>query len=149
MSRKLINNITKDTLVQRGNRLKLWWESKGWSKVEFAGRMKIWPQNVSKYFAGKLDPISLIEQLIKEGCDIGWIVNGESTGQINKGIVAETSANSYNKRDVDFHGMSDQTKRRIDKLIKLLESGPDKTDKEMLDILIKTMEKRQKGKKKS
>jgi transcriptional regulator with XRE-family HTH domain len=149
MSRKIINNITTDALAQRGSRLELWWKLKGWSKTEFAQRMKIWPQNVNKYFSGELDPINLIEQLIKEECDIVWIIDGNTTGQINKGIVAETSTKYGQEKDFYFKGMSEQTKGRIKKLIRLLESEPEKTHKEMLDLLIKTMEKRQKEKKKS
>jgi hypothetical protein len=42
--------------------------------------------------------------------------------------------------------MSDQTRGRVKKLIKLLESGPEKTDEEMLDLLIKTMEVRRQKK---
>jgi transcriptional regulator with XRE-family HTH domain len=149
MSRKIINNITSDALAQRGSRLNLWWKLKGWSKAEFANRMKIWPQNVNKYFSGELDPINLIEQLIKEKCDIVWIIDGNTTGQINKGIVAETSAEYSQKKDIIFQGMSNQTKGRIKKLIRLLELEPEKTHKEMLDLLIKTMEKRQREKKRT
>ncbi len=146
MSRNIINNITGDILVQRGSRLKIWWEQKGWSKTEFAQRMKIWPQNVNKYFSGELDPINLIEQLIKEGCDIVWIIDGKTTGQTNKGVVAEAISDYGKKKDFYFKGMSRQTKERIEKLIRLLESEPEKTHKEMLDLLIKTMEKSQKEK---
>jgi transcriptional regulator with XRE-family HTH domain len=149
MSRNIINNITRDTLAQRGSRLKIWWKLKGWSKAEFAERMKIWPQNVNKYFTGELDPINLIEQLIKEECDIVWIIDGKTTGQTNKGIVAETPAEYSRKKDTYFQEMSKQTKGRVQRLVKLLESEPDRTHKEMLDLLIKTMEKRQRQKKKS
>jgi len=146
MSSNIIKNITSATLTQRGSRLELWWKSKGWSKAEFAKRMKIWPQNVNKYFSGILDPLNLIEQLIKEECDIAWIIDGKTAGQTNKGTVAETSADYGKKEDFCYHGISKQTKERIEKLIKLLESKPEKTHKDMLDLLIKTMEKRRRRK---
>ncbi len=152
MSRKIINIIISQGLAERGSRLKLWWKSKEWSKAEFARRMKIWPQNVNKYFSGELDPTNLIEQLMKEECDVVWIIDGKTTGPIDKekrGMVAETSAVYGQKKDIVFQGMSKQTKGRVKKLIKLLESEPEKTHEEMLDLLIKTMEERQKKKERS
>ncbi len=152
MSRKIINNITHDALAERGSRLKLWWKSKGWSKAEFARRMKIWPQNVNKYFSGELDPTNLIEQLMKEECDVVWIIDGKTTEHLEeekREIVAETSAVYGQKKNTLSQGMSKQTKGRVKKLIKLLESEPEKTHEEMLDLLIKTMEERQKKKERS
>jgi transcriptional regulator with XRE-family HTH domain len=150
MSRKIINNIISEGLAERGSRLKLWWKSKEWSKAEFARRMKIWPQNVNKYFSGELDPTNLIEQLMKEECDVVWIIDGKTTERIEKGrMVAETSAVYDQKKNVISQGMSKQTKGRVKKLIKLLESEPEKTHEEMLDLLIKTMEERQKEKERS
>ncbi|MGA3285814.1 MAG: helix-turn-helix transcriptional regulator [Bacteroidota bacterium] len=146
MSRKkVIKNIAATGLAERGNRLESWWKSKGWSKAEFAQRMSIWPQNVNKYFSGELDPTNLIEQLMKEDCDVVWIIDGKSEKE-PRGMVSEPSAEYGKKRDRIPSGMSDQTRGRVKKLIKLLESGPEKTDEEMLDLLIKTMEVRQKKK---
>ena len=136
-------------MAERGSRLKLWWKSKGWSKVEFANRMKIWPQNVNKYFSGELDPTNLIAQLMKEECDVVWIIDGKTTENIGKkGIVSETSAAYDHTKDVISQRMSKQTKERVKKIIKLLESEPEKTHEDMLDLLIKTMEERQKNKEK-
>jgi len=132
-------------LAERGARLKLWWKSKGWSKAEFAKRMNIWPQNVNKYFSGALDPTNLIEQLMKEDCNVVWIIAGQA--EEKRGMVAETPAVYGQKKNTIPEGMSTQTKARVKKLIKLLESEPEKTDEEMLDLLIKTMEERQKKKK--
>ncbi len=150
MSRKIINNIRPAGTAEQGVRLKLWWKSKGWSKAEFARRMKIWPQNVNKYFTGELDPTNLLEPLMKEECDVVWIISGETTAQAEKrGMVAETSSAYGQKKDFISQGMSKQTKGRMNKLIQLLESEPEKTHEEMLDLLIKTMEERQKNKEKS
>lgn len=150
MSRKIINNIISEGLTERGSRLKLWWKSKEWSKAEFARRMKIWPQNVNKYFSGELDPTNLIEKLMKEECDVVWIVDGKTKEYIEKrGMVAETSAVYGQKKDILSQGMSKQTKGRVKKLVKLLESEPEKTHEEMLDLLIKTMEERQNKKERS
>jgi hypothetical protein len=147
MSRKkVIKNIVAMGLAERGNRLESWWKSKGWSKAEFAQRMSIWPQNVNKYFSGELDPTNLIEQLMKEDCDVVWIIGKAEKEQ--RGMVAEAFAEYGKKSDRIPEEMSDQTRRRVKKLIKLLESGPEKTDEEMLDLLIKTMEGRQKKKRK-
>ena len=146
MSRKnVIKNIAATGFAERGNRLESWWKSKGWSKAEFAQRMNIWPQNVNKYFSGELDPTNLIEQLMKEDCDVVWIIDGKAEKE-QRGMVAEAVAEYGKKSDRIPEGMSDQTKRRVKKLIKLLESGPEKTDEEMLDLLIKTMEVRQQKK---
>ena len=148
MSRnKVINNIATIGLTEKGKRLESWWKSKGWSKAEFAQRMSIWPQNVNKYFSGELDPTNLIEQLMKEDCDIVWIIDGKSEKE-QRGMIAEPSAEYGKKSDRSPSGMSDQTRGRVKKLIKLLESGPEKTDEKMLDLLIKTMEARQQGKRK-
>jgi len=148
MSRnKVINNIATIGLTEKGKRLESWWKSKGWSKAEFAQRMSIWPQNVNKYFSGELDPTNLIEQLMKEDCDIVWIIDGKSEKE-QRGMIAEPSAEYGKKSDRIPSGMSDQTRGRVKKLIKLLESGPEKTDEKMLDLLIKTMEARQQGKRK-
>jgi transcriptional regulator with XRE-family HTH domain len=146
MSRKkVIKNIVSIGLAKRGNRLKSWWKSKGWSKAEFARRMSIWPQNVNKYFSGELDPTNLIEQLMKEDCNVVWIIDGKVEKE-QRGMVAEAFAEYGKKSDRIPEGMSDQTRERVKKIIKLLESGPEKTDEEMLDLLIKTMEVRQQKK---
>jgi hypothetical protein len=145
MSRKkVIKNIAAAGLAERGNRLESWWKLKGWSKAEFAQRMSIWP-HVNKYFSGDLDPTNLIAQLIKEDCDVVWIIDGKAEKE-QGGMVAEPSAEYGKKRDRIPEGMSEQTRGRVKKIIKLLESGPEKTDEEMLDLLIKTMEVRQQKK---
>jgi transcriptional regulator with XRE-family HTH domain len=132
-------------MADRGARLEQWWRSKGWRKSEFAERMKIWPQNVNKYFSGELDPTNLAEQLVKEDCDVVWIIDGKTGGQsAGQGIVAETPA-VYSQNNVSKK-VSKLTRERIRKLARLLESGSEKTDEEMLDILIKTMEEKQKKK---
>jgi hypothetical protein len=83
--------------------------------------------------------------LMKEDCDVVWIIDGKAEKE-QRGMVAEASAEYGKKRDRIPEEMSDQTRGRVKKLIKLLESGPEKTDEEMLDLLIKTMEVRQQKK---
>jgi transcriptional regulator with XRE-family HTH domain len=147
MSRKIIKNIMTKGFAEKGARLELWWKSKGWSKAEFAKRMRIWPQNVNKYFSGDLDPTNLVEQLMKENCDVVWIIDGKAEKLPTKerpAMVAEAPVNYGQKKNIMPKELSKQTTERIKKLIKLLESGPEKTDEEMLDLLIKTMERRQK-----
>lgn len=83
MSRsKIIKNIVSKELVSRGARLELWWKSTGWSKVEFAQRMEIKPQNVNGYFSGKIDPTNLVENLMRNGVDIVWLIDGKTSKQI-------------------------------------------------------------------
>jgi hypothetical protein len=141
MSRiKTIKYIIPDKLAERGARLEQWYKSKGWLKTEFAGKMHIWPQNVNKYFTGELDPTNLAEQLMKEGCDVNWIIDGRGEDlKIRSGIVAEQIA-GYGKKSDTSPRLSKETRDRIDKLSKLLQSDPDRSDVEMLDLLIKTMD---------
>ncbi len=146
MSRKIIKNITTKGFTERGERLEQWWNLKGWSKAEFARRMKIWPQNVNKYFSGELDPTNLFEQLMKEECDVVWIIDGKTLEKERRGMVAEAPALYSPKKNIVPERIRKQTKERLRKLMKLLEAGPEKTDEEMLDLLIKTMEERQKKK---
>jgi transcriptional regulator with XRE-family HTH domain len=146
-SKKAINIIIHKKYTERGARLKTWWKSRGWSKAEFARRMEIWPQNVNKYFLGELDPMSLASKLIQESCDLTWIIEGKTGIQpAARGMVAETSAVYGKKKNDVQEGLSGQTRDRVKKLITLLESGADKMDKEMLDLLIRTMEEKQKKK---
>jgi transcriptional regulator with XRE-family HTH domain len=147
MSRKKeINNIIPVKLAERGERLKKWWKTKGWSKVEFASKMGIWPQNVNHYFSGRLDPLNLAEQLMKEDCDVAWIIEGKAGGrQIRYGTVAETPA-PYGKKISPTVELSKATRLRLDKLARLLESGPEKGDLEMLDLIIRTMEEKKRKK---
>jgi transcriptional regulator with XRE-family HTH domain len=141
---KEIGIIMQRNYIDRGNRLKQWWKSTGWQKAEFARKMEIWPQNVNKYFRGELDPTSLAEQLIREECDLGWIVTGKTTSQLaRRGMVAEPPVVYGGKNELP-KGIGKQTKARIIKLTKLLESGLEKADLEMLDLFIKTMEEKQK-----
>ena len=147
MSRKkTIKNIISTGLAEKGTRLELWWKLKGWSKAEFARRMQIWPQNVNKYFSGELDPTNLVETLMKEGCDVVWIIDGKTTEKERGGMIAEAFAVYDPRKNIIPEKISKHTKERLKKLIKLLEAGPEKTDEEMLDLLIKTMEERQKKK---
>jgi transcriptional regulator with XRE-family HTH domain len=145
-SKKAINIIIHKNYADRGARLKTWWKSKGWSKAVFARRMEIWPQNVNKYFLGELDPMSLASKLIQEGCDLAWIIEGKTGNQLARGMVSEPPAVYGKKRNEISEEISGQTRERVKKLITLLESGADKMDKEMLDLLIKTMEEKQKKK---
>jgi hypothetical protein len=109
--------------------------------------MEIWPQNVNKYFLGELDPMSLASKLVQESCDLTWIIEGRTgTQPVARGMVAEPVTVYGKKKNDSSESLSGQTRERIKKLIKLLESGADKTDKEMLDLLIKTMEEKQKKK---
>jgi hypothetical protein len=109
--------------------------------------MDIWPQNVNKYFYGELDPINLAAKLMQESCDLAWIIEGKTGGQpFARGMVAETPAVYGKKKNDVLEGLSEQTRIRMKKLIRLLEKGTDKTDREMLDLIIKTMEEKQKKK---
>jgi hypothetical protein len=148
MSRKkTINNIIPRNVAERAARLKSWWKSKGWNKVEFAHRMKIWPQNVNKYFTGVLDPTNLVDQLMKENCDVMWIIEGK-TGKLplSHGIIAEPTV-IYGKKKSDHSDKKNrQNRERLNRLAELLESGADRTDREMLDMLIKRMEEKQRKK---
>jgi len=146
MSRKkTINNIVNRNYVERGNRLEQWWKTKGWTKLEFARRMKIWPQNVNKYFSGQLDPMSLAQELYDEGCDLIWILTGRSRQSAEQSAVAE-SVEEYRSKD-PLENLSKQSKERIEKLIKLLETDSSKSVIDMLDAVIKNIEDKQKRKK--
>jgi transcriptional regulator with XRE-family HTH domain len=146
-SKKTINIITHKNYLDRGARLKSWWKSRGWSKAEFARRMAIWPQNVNKYFLGELDPMSLAEKLIEENCDLAWIIEGKPGAQSAiRPVVAEPPAVYGKKYNDASENISAQTRERINRLSGLLEAGADKSDKDMLDLLIKTMEEKQRKK---
>lgn len=148
MSRKkTINPIVYRNYMERGARLELWWKSKGWTKLEFAHRMKIWPQNVNKYFSGQLDPMSLAEELFNEECDIIWILTGKSSKQpAEQTLVAENTPDYKKKKDM-LEDLNKQTRERVERLIKLLEAEPSKADLDMLNLLIRTIEEKQKRKK--
>ena len=147
MSRKkTIKYIITSGCSEKGKRLESWWKSKGWSKAEFARRMRIWPQNVNKYFSGELDPTNLVEPLMKEGCDVVWIIDGKSSETGKHGIVAESTAAYGATTVIPSDRASVKTKDRLQKLKILLESDPERSDEEMLDLLIKNMEDKQKKK---
>jgi len=57
-------------------RLSEWIAMQGWTKTEFAARMEIHPQNVSKYLSGALKIEGLYGKLMDNGCDIHWLRNG-------------------------------------------------------------------------
>jgi transcriptional regulator with XRE-family HTH domain len=62
-----------------GERLSDWIASKGWSKAEFARRMGILPQTVTKYVNGDVGLDNLAVRLMREGADVRWILTGEKT----------------------------------------------------------------------
>lgn len=62
-----------------GKRIQIFVKEKGWKKVEFAEKMGIYPQNVNKYFSGEFDFTNIIDDLMKEGCDLTWLLTGKET----------------------------------------------------------------------
>jgi transcriptional regulator with XRE-family HTH domain len=64
---------------EAGQRLADWIASKGWSKAEFARRMEILPQTVTKYVNGDVGIDNLAVKLMREGADVRWILTGEKT----------------------------------------------------------------------
>jgi transcriptional regulator with XRE-family HTH domain len=86
MSSKKITKIvvSQKEQIERGSRLRLWWESTGWTKSKFAEVAGIHPQHVNNYFSGKLDPINLVESLMNNnsGIDIVWLVDGKVPKQV-------------------------------------------------------------------
>ena len=144
MSRKKSTKAARRNFIDRGNRLVLWWKSKGWSKNEFARKMGIWPQNVNKYFVGQLDPMNLVDPLRKEDCDILWILDGRKLEREPRGMVAELPV-EYGVKKLSFpDSVSRQNVARVKKLAKLLEGEPEKADEEMLDLLIRSIEEKKK-----
>ena len=72
--------------TEKGKRLREFMDSQNWSKAEFARRMGIPQQNVNRYLAGELDPMNLAEELLKENCNIEWLMTGKST---KEGTIGE------------------------------------------------------------
>lgn len=62
---------------EAGTRLAEWIKSRGWSKAEFARRMEILPQTVTKYVNGDVSVDNLAVKLMREGADVHWILTGE------------------------------------------------------------------------
>lgn len=62
---------------EEGKRLAEWIKSKGWTKAEFARRMEILPQTVTKYVNGDVSVDNLAAKLMREGADVHWILTGE------------------------------------------------------------------------
>lgn len=64
---------------ESGKRLADWIASKGWTKAEFARRMEILPQTVTKYVNGDVSVDNLAVKLLREGADMHWILTGEKS----------------------------------------------------------------------
>lgn len=60
-------------------RLRFWVQQKGWSKSEFARRMKIHAQHVNGYLDGRYGVENLFFSLQQEGCDVNWLLTGEQS----------------------------------------------------------------------
>jgi transcriptional regulator with XRE-family HTH domain len=73
--------------LDSARRLEEWIASKEWSKAEFARRMEILPQSVTKYLNGSVSIDNLAAKLIREGADIHWILTGEKVETSNNGAM--------------------------------------------------------------
>jgi transcriptional regulator with XRE-family HTH domain len=70
-----------------GLRLSEWIASRGWSKAEFARRMEILPQTLTKYLSGQVSIDNLATKLLREGADVQWIVSGEHTESADEAAI--------------------------------------------------------------
>jgi transcriptional regulator with XRE-family HTH domain len=72
------------TNKESGQRLSQWIANRGWTKAEFARRMEILPQTVTKYINGDVGVDNLVVKLLREGADIHWILTGEKHSESNQ-----------------------------------------------------------------
>jgi len=91
------------TQSEIGERLRQFGESRFETMAEFARALGISPQNLNAYLSGRRLPGNKMERKLKElGCDIVWLLHGESREELNKRFENIILRKAKELREEDF-----------------------------------------------